>query len=249
MVSCRAFPRQTAFDPVLAYRFLRSSTISSTPLSTFSSRQSLPSNYTSIAQHYLFSTISRQYAVLMVKVPKMAKSISEGTLSSFSKQVGDHVEQDEEIASIKTDNIDVSVNALEAGVIRRFMVSVGDTVTVGQDVARIEPGAEGSVTAKDTSEVHNKLTSMDRPASLEPELKKEEFKEEPEEETPPQPKQEEKPVLSKQEEKSIPPQQKKNTPLASKSMEGEPLKATGEEPPFGKGSRREARVRFSLAPF
>jgi 2-oxoglutarate dehydrogenase E2 component (dihydrolipoamide succinyltransferase) len=185
----------------------------------------------------------------MVKVPKMAESISEGTLSLFSKQVGDHVEQDEEIASIETDKIDVSVNAPEAGVITRLMVSEGDTVTVGQDVARIEPGAEGSVTAKNTSEVHNKLTSMDRPAPLEPELKKEEFKEEPEEETPPQPKQEEKPVLSKQEEKSIPPQQKKNTPLASKAMKGEPLKATGEEPPFGKGSRREAKMRFSLAPF
>jgi 2-oxoglutarate dehydrogenase E2 component (dihydrolipoamide succinyltransferase) len=35
----------------------------------------------------------------------MAESISEGTLSSFSKQPGDHVEQDEEIASIETDKV------------------------------------------------------------------------------------------------------------------------------------------------
>ena len=35
----------------------------------------------------------------------MAESISEGTLSSFTKQVGDHLEQDEEIASIETDKV------------------------------------------------------------------------------------------------------------------------------------------------
>lgn len=38
-------------------------------------------------------------------MPEMAESISEGTLSSFSKQPGDHVEQDEEIASIETDKV------------------------------------------------------------------------------------------------------------------------------------------------
>lgn len=159
------------------------------------------------------------------------------------------LEQDEEIASIETDKIDVSVNAPEAGVIMRLMVSEGDTVTVGQDIARIKSGAEGSATAKDTLEVHHELTSKDQPAPLEPEPKKQEFKEEPEREAPPQPKQEEKPVLSKQEEKPIPSQQERNTPPASKVMEGEPLKAAEQEPPFGKGSRREARVRFSLAPF
>jgi pyruvate/2-oxoglutarate dehydrogenase complex dihydrolipoamide acyltransferase (E2) component len=33
----------------------------------------------------------------------MAESISEGTLKQWSKQIGDYVEQDEEIATIETD--------------------------------------------------------------------------------------------------------------------------------------------------
>jgi 2-oxoglutarate dehydrogenase E2 component (dihydrolipoamide succinyltransferase) len=41
----------------------------------------------------------------VVKVPQMAESITEGTLKSFSKQVGDYVEQDEEIATIETDKV------------------------------------------------------------------------------------------------------------------------------------------------
>ncbi|PHH69455.1 hypothetical protein CDD83_5712 [Cordyceps sp. RAO-2017] len=45
----------------------------------------------------------------------MAESIAEGTLKQFSKNVGDFVEQDEEIATIETDKIDVAVNAPQSG--------------------------------------------------------------------------------------------------------------------------------------
>lgn len=45
----------------------------------------------------------RTYADKIVKVPEMAESISEGTLTQFSKQIGDFVEQDEELATIETD--------------------------------------------------------------------------------------------------------------------------------------------------
>lgn len=47
----------------------------------------------------------RTYADKIVKVPQMAESISEGTLKQWSKQVGDFVEQDEEIATIETDKV------------------------------------------------------------------------------------------------------------------------------------------------
>ncbi|KII87712.1 hypothetical protein PLICRDRAFT_699252 [Plicaturopsis crispa FD-325 SS-3] len=79
-----------------------------------------------------------------VKVPQMAESITEGTLKSWSKQVGEHVEADEEIATIETDKIDVSVNAPTAGTLTEFLANEEDTVTVGQDLFRIEPGEGGA---------------------------------------------------------------------------------------------------------
>ncbi|KAJ5377886.1 Dihydrolipoyllysine-residue succinyltransferase [Penicillium cataractarum] len=82
----------------------------------------------------------RTYADSIVKVPQMAESITEGTLKQFSKQVGDYVERDEEIATIETDKIDVSVNAPEAGTIKELLVNEEDTVTVGQDLIRLEVG-------------------------------------------------------------------------------------------------------------
>ncbi|KAG9313484.1 hypothetical protein JVU11DRAFT_5809 [Chiua virens] len=78
-----------------------------------------------------------------VKVPQMAESISEGTLRSWSKQVGDTVEADEEIATIETDKIDVTVNAPVSGTIVEFLAKEDDTVAVGQDLFRIEVGEAG----------------------------------------------------------------------------------------------------------
>lgn len=43
----------------------------------------------------------------IVKVPQMAESISEGTLKAWSKQVGDSVEADEEVATIETDKVNL----------------------------------------------------------------------------------------------------------------------------------------------
>jgi 2-oxoglutarate dehydrogenase E2 component (dihydrolipoamide succinyltransferase) len=40
-----------------------------------------------------------------VQVPTMAESITEGTLKSWTKKVGDSVAADEEVATIETDKV------------------------------------------------------------------------------------------------------------------------------------------------
>ncbi|KAL7923160.1 dihydrolipoyllysine-residue succinyltransferase [Trichoderma austrokoningii] len=87
-------------------------------------------------------SLLRHYADMIIQVPVMAESISEGTLKQFSKSIGDYVEVDEEVATIETDKIDVAVNATEAGIIKEFYVNEEDTVTVGQDLVRVELGGE-----------------------------------------------------------------------------------------------------------
>lgn len=51
------------------------------------------------------STPAPQGEAETIKVPQMAESISEGTLKTWNKKVGDYVEADEEIASIETDKV------------------------------------------------------------------------------------------------------------------------------------------------
>ncbi|KAI6116161.1 hypothetical protein F5141DRAFT_1187494 [Pisolithus sp. B1] len=84
---------------------------------------------------------SRLLQAEVVKVPQMAESISEGTLKSWSKKVGDAVEADEEVATIETDKIDVTVNAPVSGTIVELLANEEDTVVVGQDLLKIEAGA------------------------------------------------------------------------------------------------------------
>ncbi|KAL2163656.1 hypothetical protein VTH06DRAFT_5714 [Thermothelomyces fergusii] len=109
----------------------------------------------------------RTYADTIVKVPTMAESISEGTLKQWNKSVGDFVEQDEEIATIETDKIDVAVNAPGSGIIKEFLVNEEDTVTVGQDLVRIELGGAPSgdkpaaTETKETPKETPKETSKD----------------------------------------------------------------------------------------
>ncbi|CAH7681025.1 hypothetical protein BY996DRAFT_4577702 [Phakopsora pachyrhizi] len=110
-----------------------------------------------------------------VKVPQMAESISEGTLKQWSKKVGDFVKADEEVATIETDKIDVSVNAPKSGTIVEVLASEEDTVTVGQDLFKLEPSdvpSESSTTetaslpsgdaAKDEGDAKRKAESIDQ---------------------------------------------------------------------------------------
>ncbi|KLJ05670.1 2-oxoglutarate dehydrogenase E2 component (dihydrolipoamide succinyltransferase) [Blastomyces silverae] len=85
-------------------------------------------------------TQRRTYADSIVKVPQMAESISEGTLKQFSKKIGEYVQRDEELATIETDKIDITVTAPEAGTIKEFLANEEDTVTVGQDLVKLETG-------------------------------------------------------------------------------------------------------------
>jgi 2-oxoglutarate dehydrogenase E2 component (dihydrolipoamide succinyltransferase) len=79
-----------------------------------------------------------------VTVPSMGESVAEGTIASFSKQVGDAVSKDETIAEIETDKVALEVPATADGVIAEWLVSEGDGVTPGAVIARITAGAGAS---------------------------------------------------------------------------------------------------------
>ncbi|KAJ5633025.1 Biotin/lipoyl attachment [Penicillium lividum] len=111
----------------------------------------------------------RTYADKVVQVPQMAESITEGTLKQFSKQIGDFVERDEEIATIETDKIDISVNAPEAGTIKEFLVSEEDTVTVGQDLIRLELGDAPAGGKKEAASEKPQEPAAEKPKESAPE--------------------------------------------------------------------------------
>jgi 2-oxoglutarate dehydrogenase E2 component (dihydrolipoamide succinyltransferase) len=71
----------------------------------------------------------------------MGESVAEGTIASFTKQVGEAVSKDETIAEIETDKVALEVPATADGVIAEWLVAEGDGVTPGSVIARITAGA------------------------------------------------------------------------------------------------------------
>lgn len=81
-----------------------------------------------------------RWASTSVKVPSMAESLTEGSLKEYTKKVGEFVEQDELLATIETDKIDIEVNSPVAGTVSKLSFEPDDTVTVGDELAQIEEG-------------------------------------------------------------------------------------------------------------
>ena len=85
-----------------------------------------------------------------VVMPQMGVSVSEGTVTKWFKQVGDHVEADETLLEISTDKVDTEVPSPGTGIVSEILVTEGETVDVGTLLARIGggPAAAGPVAAE-----------------------------------------------------------------------------------------------------
>ncbi|KAA0912448.1 2-oxoglutarate dehydrogenase complex dihydrolipoyllysine-residue succinyltransferase [Aquicoccus porphyridii] len=80
-----------------------------------------------------------------VMVPTLGESVSEATVSTWFKQVGDSVAQDEMLCELETDKVSVEVPAPAAGVLAEILAEEGSTVEANAKLARISGSADGAV--------------------------------------------------------------------------------------------------------
>jgi 2-oxoglutarate dehydrogenase E2 component (dihydrolipoamide succinyltransferase) len=78
--------------------------------------------------------------VVDVVMPQMGVSVSEGTITRWTKQVGDHIEADETIVEISTDKVDTEVPSPVTGTVREILANEGETVPVNTRIAVIAAG-------------------------------------------------------------------------------------------------------------
>ena len=82
-----------------------------------------------------------------VTMPALGESVTEGTVTTWLKQVGDTVELDEPIVEVSTDKVDSEVPSPVAGVLLEILVPEDETVEVGTAIARIGDASEASTPA------------------------------------------------------------------------------------------------------
>lgn len=80
-------------------------------------------------------------APVSVEVPSMGDSITEGSVAALLVKPGQKVAMDEVIAQIETDKVTIDVRASTSGTVTEVLAKEGDTVSVGQKVATLAPGA------------------------------------------------------------------------------------------------------------
>jgi pyruvate dehydrogenase E2 component (dihydrolipoamide acetyltransferase) len=77
-----------------------------------------------------------------VTMPRLGESVSEGTVTRWLKQEGEHVEADEPLLEVSTDKVDTEIPSQSSGVLTSIKVGEDETVDVGVELAVISESAE-----------------------------------------------------------------------------------------------------------
>src|SRR5881296_1288405 len=85
-----------------------------------------------------------------VVMPQMGVSVSEGTITKWLKQEGEHIAADESLLEISTDKVDTEVPSPAEGVVQQILVHEGETVEVGVKLAVIAPEGEQPAAPEET---------------------------------------------------------------------------------------------------
>jgi 2-oxoglutarate dehydrogenase E2 component (dihydrolipoamide succinyltransferase) len=78
---------------------------------------------------------------VVVTMPQLGETVTEGTILRWMKQPGDTIAVDEVLVEISTDKVDTEIPSPAGGVLQEILVAEGETVEVGTDLAVI--GGEG----------------------------------------------------------------------------------------------------------
>lgn len=79
-----------------------------------------------------------------VTMPALGESVTEGTVTTWLKNVGDTVAVDEPIVEVSTDKVDSEVPSPVAGVLLEILVPEDETVEVGATIAMIGDASEAT---------------------------------------------------------------------------------------------------------
>ena len=88
-----------------------------------------------------------------VMVPALGESVSEATVSTWFKKVGDTVKQDEMLCELETDKVSVEVPSPVAGVLTEILAPEGTTVDAKARLAIVAEGAAGAAPAAPAAKV------------------------------------------------------------------------------------------------
>jgi 2-oxoglutarate dehydrogenase E2 component (dihydrolipoamide succinyltransferase) len=121
-------------------------------------------------------------SIIEVKVPQLSESVSEASLLTWHKQVGQAVKEGENLIDIETDKVVLELPAIKSGVLVKIIKADGAKVGSGETIAQIDtaavtqaavaaPAAAASVAAAPAA-VASAAQSSSQPAAVSPSARK-----------------------------------------------------------------------------
>ena len=107
-----------------------------------------------------------------VEMPELGESVTEGTITTWLKAVGDLVEVDEPLLEVSTDKVDTEIPSPVEGTILEILAEEDDTVEVGQGIVIIGD-AEAATAADDETETADEPAEQEEEAEAKPEQNEE----------------------------------------------------------------------------
>ena len=98
-----------------------------------------------------------------IVTPTGGESVTEGTILEWSVKVGDEVREGDTVVEISTDKVDMELPAPVSGTISEILFDEGDTVTVGQVIARMQPAGPGVVAARAEAKASVRMGPREQP--------------------------------------------------------------------------------------
>lgn len=91
---------------------------------------------------------------IIIEMPKLSDTMSEGKILTWTKQEGDAVEAGEVLAEIESDKANMEMEAYDSGYLRRLIVPAGESAPVGAPIAIVTEEKD-----EDISNALNETTS------------------------------------------------------------------------------------------
>ena len=86
-------------------------------------------------------------SIIEVKVPQLSESVSEATLLTWRKKIGEAVKEGENLIDIETDKVVLELPAIKSGVLAKIIKADGSKVASGEVIAQIDTEAAAQAVA------------------------------------------------------------------------------------------------------
>src|SRR4051794_5344803 len=97
-------------------------------------------------------------------MPRLSDSMEEGTILRWLKGVGDEVKRGDELVEIETDKANMTYEATDEGVLLEIVAGEGDTLPIGETIARIGEAGEEKASRDGAAEQPKKPEPKEEPA-------------------------------------------------------------------------------------